>query len=204
MSFQFIINNATQISFNSKAMVAQTTSRSGVTISTLRNHQPWIFTVSFPEGPRWTDYRQLVAAAEGLDRYTETTINFSQSAYDWLFHYQGDASNITNMIAGWVRGDQFATVTGGSPTQWRFRAGDFIQLGNFVYKVTADVPAASTNVPVHRPIIQSGTGTIQVGQNVNFRVKCVDFPDPVIIDRNQFGFTGDFRFVEVMDHEFID
>lgn len=197
MSFQFIINNATQISFNSKALVAQTTSRSGVTVSAIRNHQPWIFDVSFPEGPRWSDYRQLVAKAEALDRYTETTINFGQSAYDWLFHYQGDATGTQS--ATWVAGDTTALITGGSPTQWRFRAGDFVQLGDYVYKVTEDVTAGTFIVPLHRPILKSGTGTVAVGEAVNFTVKCVEFPNPVIIDRNQFGFTGSFRFVEVIE-----
>lgn len=198
MSFQFIIDNASSITIDTRATVASTVTRSGVTRSTVRNHQPWVITVEFPTGPRWVDYRRLIAEAERFDRHTVDTINFGASDLDWMFFYQGDG-NISTQLCDYTAGFDTVNITGGSPTAYRARAGDFVQLGNYVYKVVDDTAVPSTQVKLHRPVIESGSGTVKWGQNCEFRVKCVEFPNPVIFARNQVGFEGAFRFVEVID-----
>lgn len=196
MSFQFIIDNSSEISFNTKSLVAQTVARDGTTLTVSRGGQPWVFTVTLPDGPRWTDYRRLVAAAENLDRHTSSTVQFNNTGHDWLFAYQGD---MTGTFSGtWTQGSTTLTVTGGTGTGYRFRAGDLIQLGTgAVYKVVADVASGSTSVTVHRPIIDAdGSGTVSTGVDCEFTVRCVEFPEPRIFARNQLGWTGSFIFVE--------
>jgi hypothetical protein len=51
-----------------------------------------------------------------------------------------------------------------------YKAGDFIQVGGYVYKVTAD--SAGTTVNIHRPLIGipvSGS-VVTLGNNVSFNV----------------------------------
>jgi hypothetical protein len=51
-----------------------------------------------------------------------------------------------------------------------FKAGDFIEIAGYVYKVTAD--SLGTTVNIHRPIIGTPTSgaTITLGKNVSFNV----------------------------------
>ena len=62
-----------------------------------------------------------------------------------------------------------------------FAAGDFLQLGSYVYKVTADVLRGSSStvvVPIHRPVIGTpSTGTLTAeGEDVYFNVLAQDCP----------------------------
>lgn len=198
MSFQWIIDNASGLTINTRAVVANTITRDGITRSTVRNSQPWQFEVEFPSGPRWEDYRIDLAKAEGLDRYGSADINFAQSEFDWMFPYQGDGE-IDGQQADWTAGFDTVTVTGGNVSIYRARAGDFIQLGDYVYKVIRDVPVPTNSIKLHRPVIESGSGFVKWGPDCVFTVKCVEFPSPVIFARNQLGFSGPFRFVEVIN-----
>jgi hypothetical protein len=85
-------------------------------------------------------------------------------------------------------------------TGFKFRAGDFIQLGTTgrVYSVAADVPANSSTVTLNRPVRDStGTYNLIVGQAVSWQVLCVEFPQWNIFSRDQVGWSGPFRFTEI-------
>lgn len=205
MSFQWIINNAAEIQINNQPLVSSTTTRDGVTRTVSRGGQPWVFTVTLPEGPRWQDYREQIGQAQRYDRHTAQDINFAHSGLDWLFPYQGDFTppNPNGTFNGdWSTGFDTFTMTGGTGTTNRVVAGDFVQLtaSGHVYQVVETSGAVSTSVRVHRPIIEaSGTGDVYIGTDVVFTVKCVEFPQPRVFARNQVGWTGPFVFVEVID-----
>ena len=198
MSFQFIIDNAAEIITNNQPMVSSTTNRDGSVRSVSRGGQPWVFTVTLPDGPRWTDYRALIAAAQRYDRHTEQNIQFNNSGLSWLYAYQGDRTGAFLYDAS--QGFDTLTVTGGSGGGNRFVAGDLIQLGTsgHVYQVVETT--TGTSVRVHRPIIDaSGTGTLIRGVDCVFSVKATQFPHPRLFAQNQVAWTGSFVFVEAVD-----
>lgn len=198
MSFQWIINNAAQLSVNNKRLTAITQTRDGTVRSVARGSQPWVFEVRLPDGPRWTDYRQDIAKAEALGNVTSDLIGFDNSGHDWLFTYQGNI--VGTQSASWTQGASTVTVTGGTAASgYRFRAGDFLQLGagGYVYQVTNDVAYNATSVPLHRPVLdETGSGTAIIGANCTFDVICVQFPSWNLFARNQVGWNGAFIFVE--------
>jgi hypothetical protein len=87
------------------------------------------------------------------------------------------------------------------PVGFKFKAGDFIQLGTSgkVYSVAEDVTPTQTVVTLNRPVRDNtGTYTLLVGQAVNWNVVCVEFPQWTIFARNQVSWSGPFRFAEVL------
>jgi hypothetical protein len=202
MTFQTVIDNASEISVERKAVVASTLARDGTYRAVSRGGQVWTFTVRLPDGPRWTDYRQTISKIEKLDRFTTNTIQFNNTGHDWLFGYQGDSANITGFAATWTQGSTIITLTSSpsTPSGFKFRAGDIIQLSaGKVYTVADDVPFNSNIVTLHRPVLDSsGSGSLAVAENCEFSVKCVEFPSWRLFDRNQIGWTGAFVFIEVI------
>ena len=83
---------------------------------------------------------------------------------------------------------------------YRFRAGDFIQLGSSgkVYTVAADVAFNSSSVTLHRPVIEASASgvALNVGPNCVWSLVCTQFPEWTILDRDIVGFTGSFVFTE--------
>jgi hypothetical protein len=203
MSFQWIIDNAETISVNRKKMVGVTTARDGTMRSVSRGNQPWLFEVKLPDGPRWSDYRQLISQAEALDRITSATIQFNDTGLNWFIQYQGNSANYTGFVATIAQGSTSITLTT-SPTTasgFKFRAGDIIQLGSSgrCYTVIADVAFNSNIVNLHRAVIDASGSSIalRVAENCVFTVKCQNFPDWTIFDRDQISWNGSFVFQEV-------
>jgi hypothetical protein len=97
--FQFVCDRAEQISIDRHPIVAQTMTRSGVVRAVSRGSKPWTFTVKLPDGIPWTELRTLIAAAEVVDRFTTTTIAFSNSGYStWLGNTVGLSGQTFNVI----------------------------------------------------------------------------------------------------------
>ena len=203
-NFQWIVDNATSLTVDSRSIVASTTTRSGITRSIERGGQPWVFTVLLPDGVRWTEYRQAIALAEARDKHTQDTINFSASDLKYIYGYQGDFNTTQPILGSWSLGEKDCTITGAvNPGgEYHFRAGDLVLLGSggYVYKVTQDVPVPGGPVKLHRPIIEAGSGNVLVGgESVEFTVKCVEFPRWNIFGYNQVAWDGPFVFVEVIE-----
>lgn len=95
-AFQWIIDRAESISINRKHMVAQTIARDGSVRSVSRGLLPKKFTIKVPDGIRWTEIKDLIAAAEAADRFTPQTITFSNTGQAW---YYGTGYSATNMPA---------------------------------------------------------------------------------------------------------
>ena len=203
-AFQTVIDNAESISFNRRRKVAQTISRDGTVKSTSLGGQIWEFEVQLPSGPAWTEYRPLIERMEALDRTTTGTIQINSAGHSWLSGYQGDLASTSGITVSFSSGN-LVTITSGATGlttgQFRFRAGDLIQLGSSgsVYSVTDDVAYNAANIVLNRPVRESaGSYSLLVGQNVSWDVICVQFPKWTIFARDQIQWDGPFVFAEAI------
>lgn len=204
-AFQTVIDNAEAISINRRKKVAQTTSRDGTVKSTSLGGQIWEFEVTLPNGPKWTTYRPLIEKMEALDRVTVGTIQINNANHSWLSGYQGNLGSTSGISVSFSGSGNIVTRTSGatglSPGQFRFRAGDFIQLGSSgkVYSVADDVAYNADNIVLNRPVREAaGTYSLIVGQSVTWSVICVQFPKWTIFARDQVGWDGPFVFAEAI------
>jgi hypothetical protein len=118
----------------------------------------------------------------------------------WLNAYRGNSANYTGFAASWTQGASSITLTT-SPTTtsgFKFRAGDIIQLGTgSVYSVRSDVAFNSNTVNLNRPILDAtGSGNLQVAENVTWSVICTEMPSWTIFARDQVSWSSSFVFYE--------
>lgn len=205
-AFQNVIDNAETISFNRKKKVAQTVSRDGIVRTTSLGGQTWEFEVGLPDGPSWQVYRPIIESIEALDRVTSGTIQINKAEHSWINGYQGNLvpAQQTNIVVTASTGNTVTITSGGTGLvagQFRFKAGDLIQLGTTgkVYSVTSDVAHNGTVITLNRPIRDAaGSYTLRVGQAVEWTVVCVQFPQWTIFARDQIRWNGPFIFAEVL------
>lgn len=201
-AFQTVFDNAETISFNKRKKVSQTQSRDGTIKTTSLGGQAWQFEVKLPDGPKWTVYRPLIEAMEALDRVTVGQVQINNPGLDWLSGYQGDLADVSAVTVNYSTGNTL-TITGGATlgSGYRFRAGDFIQLGSSgsVYTVVEDVAHDEDTITLHRPVREdAGSYTLLVGSDVVWNVICVNFPKWTIFARDQISWDGAFIFAEAL------
>lgn len=204
MSFQWIFDNAESISINRQEVVSQTTARDGTVRSVGRGNAPWRFEVKLPDGPRWTDIRGNISLAEKLGRGNNTTIQLNSTGHRWLVGYQGNLTNYASGFVGtWTQGSNQINLTGSSSpaSGYKFKAGDFVQLGTTgsVYTIAADVAYNSTVAYLHRPVLESTISvpaSIKVAEYCTFKIICTQFPTWTLFARDQVSWTGPFVFQE--------
>jgi hypothetical protein len=204
MSFQFLIDNAAELSVIRRPIVAQTIARSGVVRSVSRGNNTWRFQVTLPNGPAWSDYRQNITALEKLDRIDTGTIQFNNSGLAWFIEYQGDLAAVNAIAVTVPSSGNTVTITSAPAlaSGYRFRAGDVIQLGSSgkCYMVAQDVAYNSNTITLHRPLIDetAGSVTLRVGPACVWTVQCIQFPDWNLFARDQVGWNGSFVLQEVI------
>jgi hypothetical protein len=93
MSFQWIIDNAESLSINRLKVVASTQSRDGTVRAVSRGAVKRKFEVKLPDGPRWSDLRSNILAAEGLDRDTTATISIPYAKFPWYYGNSAPSSD---------------------------------------------------------------------------------------------------------------
>lgn len=203
--YQYAIDNAESISISRKTLVASTQSRDGTVRQVSRGVAQWQFEVKLPDGIAWTDARGYISNMEYLQSVLSTDeIKLNNSGHAWLSKYQGDSVNYTGFVASFTQGNNYLTLTTSPTTSsgYKFRAGDFIQLGSAgkVYTVAADVAYNSNTVVLHRPIVDAtATGvSLKVGPNAAWNVVCTQFPSWTLFARDQVAWSGPFIFAEVM------
>lgn len=204
MSFQWIIDNAEAISIERQEIVGQTITRNQTVRATSRGAGIWKFSVKLPDGMAWTEVRGNISKAEALGKVTAANISLSTSGQSWLYQYQGNSVNSTGFVASITTGSNTITLTTSPTTSsgYKFKAGDFIQLGTSgrVYTVAADVAYNSNSVILNRAVIDNtATGVaLRVGANCVWNVQCVDFPTFTLFARDQVSWSGPFVFYEKM------
>jgi len=87
MSFQWIVDNAETLSINRLDTVGSTQARDGTVKAVNRGTPKKTFTVKLPDGPRWSQIRNNIIAAETLDRHTTDSISILYTKFPW---YYGD------------------------------------------------------------------------------------------------------------------
>lgn len=183
MSFQTILNISQSITVNNRRMVGQQYSRSGqVRTAQYVTSVPWVFTVKPHAYLYYPQVRDVIQTIDNLDRQNAATITFNTSNLQWFTEYKGGlssaqaaaltlasvpAANATTISIGNLPAVASGTVV--------FAAGDFIQIGNYPYKVTTEVlrgSGSTVSVTIHRPIIGTpSTGTLTaVGASCTFSV----------------------------------
>ena len=217
MSLQTIIDHAESISIDHRSVVATTVTRSQKILTAARSTvRPWQFKVTPSNAYRWdlSYNRGVVAAIENIDRHTSTVITLSNAAgMAWLVEYQGvlSAGQRSDMTINSMTGTTLvlnlgSTVQALSNSTVLFRAGDIIQPANsaYPYKVVNDVTRGSgvtRTITLHRGTIPE-TGvtlagqTLNIGVDVDWRVKIVALPSVTITPGRFIQWTGDFELVE--------
>jgi len=194
MSFQTIFNVQQSMTVNNRRTVGQQVSRSGqVRVAQYLTAVPWVFTVVPHNYLPYATSRDIIQTIDNLDRQLPETITFSGANLAWFTEYQGDLTlaqaNALTLAAVPVANSQVISVgnlPGVASTKFVFKAGDFLQLGNYSYKVTADVlRGTDTNVSVslHRPVIGTvTTGTLAgVGNACEFTVLAEKCPTYTLV-----------------------
>ena len=202
MSFQWIIDNSEQLSIDTQQIVGQSISRNNTVRATSRGGGIWRFTVKLPDGLSWTNFRGYISKAEVLGRVGTGTISINASGHAWLYKYQGDSANSTGFVASITGGSTTITLTTSPTTSsgYKFKAGDYIQLGSTgkVYRVAADVAYNSNSVTLNRAVEETtATGVaLRVGSNCMWTVICTDFPSWTLVERDRLAWSGPFVFYE--------
>ena len=169
MSFQFVIDNSTELSVSKGPIVSTTLTRNGIAKSVSRGGSRWVFQATLPDGPSWESYRPFITQIEKLNRFTEQTVQFNNPGHSWFSRYLGDEPNpnitievtgindVVNIVSG-------VTITSG----FVFKAGDLIDIQDRVYAVVNDVAWNQNEITLHRPILggtKLGNQLLKVGPN---------------------------------------
>lgn len=195
MSFQTIIDIHQSISVNSRRMIGQQVSRSGqITVAQYLTSVPWVFTVKPHEYLYYPQVRDIIQSIDNADRQIPEYINFTSDNLSWFTEMQGTATTATLATTPAANTQTLSLTSNGT-----FKAGDFIQIGQYVYKITED--SAGSTVNIHRPLIgnpTSGTSLV-LGKNVQFYVVAQTCPTYTLTPMANGAYVrwdGDFVFRE--------
>lgn len=166
MSFQTIFDIQQSMTVNNRRMVGQQVARSGyITVAQYLTAVPWVFTVTPHQYLYYPQVRSVIQTIDNLDRQLPETISFASSNLSWFVKMQGTATSATLNGTPTPNTQTLALSSNGT-----FKAGDFIEVGGYVYKVTADSTGSSVNI--HRPLIgnPASGATVLLGTAVSFNV----------------------------------
>lgn len=166
MSFQTIFEIQQSMTVNNRRTVGQQVARSGyITVAQYLTAVPWVFTIQPHEYLYYPQVRSVIQAIDNKDRQLPETITFNSSNLSWFTKMQGTATAAT--LNGTPTPN---TQTLNLTSNGTFKAGDFIMINGYTYKITAD--SAGSTVGIHRPLIgtpSSGT-TVYIGNACTFTV----------------------------------
>jgi len=166
MSFQTIFDIQQSMTINNRRMVGQQVARSGyITVAQYLTAVPWVFTVTPHAYLFYPNSREIIQAIDNKDRQLPEAISFASTNLSWFTTNRGTVTTSTLNGAPTANTQTLALTSNGT-----FKAGDFLQVGGYVYKVTAD--SAGSSVDIHRPLIgspASGTSLI-LGSACTFNV----------------------------------
>lgn len=164
--FQTIFEIQQSMTVNNRRVVGQQVARSGyITVAQYLTAVPWVFTVQPHEYLYYPQVRDIIQAIDNADRQNPETIVFDSANLSWFTLMQGTATTATLAATPSANSQTLTLNSNGT-----FKAGDFIMINGYTYKVTAD--SAGTTVYIHRPIIGSPTSgtTVYMGNDCTFTV----------------------------------
>lgn len=164
--FQTIFDIQQSMEVNNRRTTGIQVSRAGyVTTADYLTAVPFVFTVKPHQYLYYPQVRDVIQSIDNSDRTIPQTITFNTANLEWFTEMQGTATTAT-LASTPVANTQVLNLT----SNGTFKAGDFIQLGSYPYKVMAD--SSGSVVYIHRPLIgtfASGTSLV-LGKNVTFSV----------------------------------
>ena len=166
MSFQTIVDIQTSMTVNNRRTIGQQVSRSGqLRVAQYLTSVPWVFTIVPHNYLYYPQVRAVIQAIDNADRQVASNITFSSANLQWFTKMQGTATSATLATTPTANTQTLTLSSNGT-----YKAGDFIQVGGYVYKVTAD--SAGTTVNIHRPLIgiPASGSVVTIGNNVSFNV----------------------------------
>jgi hypothetical protein len=166
MSFQTIFDIQQSMTVNNRRMVGQQVARSGyITVAQYLTAVPWVFTVVPHNYLYYPQVRDIIQSIDNKDRQLPETITFNSTNLSWFTAMRGTATAATLNGAPAANTQTLALTSNGT-----FKAGDFIMINGYTYKITAD--SAGSSVGINRPLIgtpSSGT-TVSIGNACTFTV----------------------------------
>lgn len=204
-AFQWIINNAENISIDGRGTVAQTITRENVIRSVSRGGRVWKFTVSPSPGATYTQARPYLAKLDQMDRVVPATISFNHPGFQQIYGYLGTGTGGFSVTVPSGTGVTQVTVSAGALGAGEFvcRAGDWLQIGSTgsVYQVVED-PATgnAATVTLNRPVDEAaGIYTGYFGADVTWTVICTTRPTWNLVPAGAnmlVNWSGEFVFYE--------
>jgi len=166
MSFQTIFNIQQSMTVNNRRTVGQQVARSGyITVAQYLTAVPWVFTITPHNYLYYPQVRDIIQAIDNKDRQLPETITFNSTNLSWFTAMRGTATVATLNGTPTPNTQTLALTSNGT-----FKAGDFIMINGYTYKITAD--SAGASVGINRPLIgtpSSGT-TVSIGNACTFTV----------------------------------
>ena len=166
MSFQTVFEIQQSMTVNNRRMVGQQVARSGyITVAQYLTSVPWVFTVTPHSYLYYPQVRDIIQSIDNKDRQLPETIIFNSANLSWFTEMRGTATAAT-LSATPAPGTQTLSLS----SNGTFKAGDFIMISGYTYKVTAD--SAGSTVGIHRPLIGTPTSgtTVYMGNACTFTV----------------------------------
>lgn len=166
MSFQTIFEIQQSMTVNNRRMVGQQVARSGyITVAQYLTAVPWVFTIQPHEYLYYPQVRSIIQAIDNKDRQLPETITFNSSNLSWFTKMQGTATAATLNGTPTPNTQTLSLTSNGT-----FKAGDFIMINGYSYKITAD--SAGSSVGINRPLIGTPTSgtTVYIGNACTFTV----------------------------------
>jgi hypothetical protein len=203
MSFQTIVDISQDIAVNNRRTIGQQYSRSGqVQVAQYLTTVPWVFTVTPHEYLYYPQARAIIQSIDNSDRQLPQNITFASTNLSWFTAYQGDATlgQAAAITLAAIPPANSQTITLGNlpaigASQYVFKAGDFIQIELYVYKITQNVVRGTNSTVtafIHRPIIGTVTTSTltAVGSNVFFVVLAQTCPSYTLIPMTAGAFVS--------------
>lgn len=172
MSFQTIVDIQQSMTVNNRRTIGQQVARSGyITVAQYLTAVPWVFTITPHDFLYYPQVRDIIQSIDNADRQNPEYITFSSANLEWFTKMQGTATTATLNGTPTPNTQTLALTSDGT-----FKAGDFIEVGGYVYKITAD--SAGSSVGIHRPLIgtPSSGATVTLGNDVSFYVVAESCP----------------------------
>lgn len=195
MSFQTILNIHQKLSINNRRTIGQQVSRSGqLRVAQYLTAVPWVFTVMPHNYLYYPQARAIIQSIDNADRQNPENITFNTTELEWFTKMQGTATAATLSVTPVANTQTLSLSSNGT-----FKAGDFIQVGGYVYKVTAD--SAGSTIGIHRPLIGNPVAgaVLTLGKDVTFNVVAEQCPTYTLTPMTAGAFVewdGEFVFRE--------
>lgn len=166
MSFQTIFEIQQSMSVDNRRMVGQQVARSGyITVAQYMTAVPWVFTITPHDFLYYPQVRDVIQTIDNKDRQLAESISFASSNLSWFVAMRGTATSASLNGTPAPNTQTLAITSNGT-----FKAGDFVMVGGYVYKVTED--SSGSSITIHRPLIGSPASgaTLSLGTACTFNV----------------------------------